>query len=137
MAERICIVEDDESIQDMLKIILQRAGYELHIFPDGKAIMENNYILPDLFLLDKQLPGGIDGLDICRYLKTNNDTREIPAIMVSADPNIEMLSKEAGADGFVEKPFTMALLLKTIKTLIQKTVSFDNVLLVDRLQKQG
>ncbi|SRR6266487_4772057 len=119
MSERICIIEDDESIQDILKIILQNAGYETIIFPDGRAIMENNYTSPDLFLLDKQLPD-FDGLIICEYLKTHELTKNIPVVMMSAYPNIKELALCAGANDFIEKPFAMSLLLKTIKTHLQK-----------------
>src|SRR5436190_13961160 len=104
MAERICIVEDDEGIQDVLKIILTRAGYETDIFPNGNAIVENKYTIPHLFLLDKQL-SGIDGIGICRFLKSHRCTKEIPVVMMSAFPNIEQLSIMAGADDFIEKPF--------------------------------
>jgi DNA-binding response OmpR family regulator len=119
MGQRICIIEDDESIQDILRIILQNAGYETVIFADGHPIMENNYPFPDLFLLDKQLPD-LDGLIICEYLKSNSHTKEIPVVMMSAYPNVKELALCAGANDFIEKPFAMSLLLKTIKTQLQK-----------------
>jgi DNA-binding response OmpR family regulator len=118
MEKRILIVEDDESIQDVLRIILQHAGYEVVSHPDGKAIMLDNFEKPDLFLLDKQL-GGIDGLDICRYLKTNQFTKNIPVVMISANPQIASLSKLAGANGYIEKPFNMSHLLNTIKAQLE------------------
>ena len=119
MAKRICIVEDDEDIQDILKIILQNAGYETVIFPDGLPIMENNYVLPDLFLLDKQLQG-FDGLIICEYLKTDSRAKDIPVVMMSAYPHVKELALCAGANSFIEKPFAMSLLLKTVKMHLQK-----------------
>jgi DNA-binding response OmpR family regulator len=119
MTERIYIVEDDEGIQDILKIILEKAGYQTKIFPGGEAIMANDYDRPDLFLLDKQL-SGVDGLDICKHLKRQEETKELPVIMISANPNIANLAKEAGADDFIEKPFTSAELLGTIETQIKK-----------------
>jgi len=122
MTQRICIVEDDDSIQDVLKIILNRAGYETMIFSNGKAIMEDSFIAPHLFLLDKQVTG-IDGTGICRYLKTNRKTKEIPVIMMSAFPNIEELSIMAGADGFIEKPFHVETLLSMIRKHIQAPVA--------------
>jgi DNA-binding response OmpR family regulator len=139
MTEKICIVEDDGGIQDILKIILEKAGYLTAIFPGGEAIMTNDYERPDVFLLDKQLPG-IDGLDICKHLKSQDETREIPVIMISANPNIAHLARDAGADDFVEKPFTSAELLGTIETQIKKVIankSFDNVFLINSLEDQG
>jgi DNA-binding response OmpR family regulator len=112
-------VEDDESIMDVLKIILRKAGYETICFPTGTAVMQNDFETPDLFLLDKQL-SGIDGLDICRRLKENIRTKNIPVIMISANPQIGPLSLEAGADDYIEKPFTIELLLSTIETYIAK-----------------
>jgi DNA-binding response OmpR family regulator len=114
MEKVICIIEDDEGIQDVLRIILQRAGYVTSIFSDGQGIMENDYDVPDLFLIDKQL-SGMDGLDICRHLKADHSTSSIPVIMMSAYPNIRQLSKESAADDFIEKPFLAQELLSIIK----------------------
>ena len=121
MEQMICIIEDDESIQDVLKIILNRAGYETKIYSDGKAIMQNDYPLPDLFLIDKQLPE-IDGLAICKHLKENASTSRIPVIMMSAFPNAKQLSVLAGADDFIEKPFQLEKLLLKIRNYAVKSV---------------
>jgi DNA-binding response OmpR family regulator len=119
MDKKILIVEDDDSIRDVLEIILKKAGYQTIIYEDGNAVMKGNYPIPDLFLLDKRLPG-MDGLDICRLLKSQEATKEIPVIMISADPQIASLSKQAGADGFIEKPFNLHYLVNTLKTTIEK-----------------
>jgi DNA-binding response OmpR family regulator len=122
MALTICIIEDDEGIQDVLKIILNRAGYETEIFFDGKAIFEDNYTTPNLFLIDKQLSGA-DGLTICRHLKDDRNTRSIPVIMMSAYPNVKEFSVLAGANDYIEKPFKVETLLETIRKHTQKQVS--------------
>src|SRR5438477_3307328 len=114
MDKKILIVEDDDSILDVLKIILSKAGYKINSYSNGKAVMQENYETPDLFLLDKQL-SGTDGLDICRHLKKKNETKGIPVVMISANPQIGPLSFEAGADDYIEKPFTIETLLATIK----------------------
>jgi len=119
MDKKILIVEDDESILDVLKIILRKAGYETISYSNGNAVMEDDYELPDLFLLDKQL-SGIDGLDICRRIKENRNTRNIPVIMISANPQIGPLSLDAGADDYIEKPFSIEGLLNTIKSHLEK-----------------
>ena len=125
MGSKICIIEDDEGIQDVIKIILRRAGYEADIFSDGKAIMENHYLLPDLFLIDKQLPG-TDGLTICRHLKDDRNTKDIPIIMMSAYPNVREFSVVAGADDFIEKPFK----IETLLGIIRKYLSIREEMLV-------
>ena len=122
MEKAICIIEDDEGIQDVLRIILQRAGYGTCIFSDGQAVMENDYNVPDLFLIDKQL-AGMDGLDICRHLKADDSTSSIPVVMMSAYPNLKQLSKESGANDFIEKPFRVQELL----TIIEKNISSETV----------
>ena len=119
MALTICIIEDDEGIQDVLQIILKRAGYETEIFPDGLAILGNNYSIPDLFLIDKQLSGS-DGLTICRHLKEKKETKAIPVVLMSAYPNIREFSILAGANDFIEKPFKVETLLATIRKHIEK-----------------
>jgi DNA-binding response OmpR family regulator len=121
MALTICIIEDDEGIQDVLKIILNRAGYETEIFSDGKAIFEDKYIIPDLFLIDKQL-SGTDGLTICKHLKDDRDTKAIPIIMMSAYPNIKDFSILAGANDCIEKPFKVETLLATIRKHTQEKI---------------
>ena len=122
MGLKICIIEDDEGIQDVLKIILKRAGYETNVFSDGRAFMDSKCAAQDLFLIDKQLPG-VDGLTICKYLKDHLATKAIPVIMMSAYPNTEELSILAGADDFIEKPFTISVLLETLKKYIQPQVT--------------
>ena len=117
MPRKILIVEDDESILDVLRIILNNAGYKTILYSDGRDVMEGRFEIPDLFLLDKQL-SGIDGLDICKHLKENPRTKDIPVIMVSANPHISTLSFEAGADDYIEKPFTIELLLRKVRKQI-------------------
>lgn len=89
------------------------------IFSNGIPLLKNNYEIPDIFLLDKQLAGS-DGLEICRYLKSRDETKSIPVIMISATPGIKEMAKEAGADDFVEKPFIMTNLLNKITAALEK-----------------
>src|SRR5690242_11878464 len=111
---RILVADDDPGIQDIFAIILTKEGYNVEVLPEGTKIMDDQYNLPDLFILDKQMPG-MDGLDICRYLKKQQKTKTIPVIMVSASPDISTLSAEAGADDYMEKPFEMSSLLEKVK----------------------
>jgi DNA-binding response OmpR family regulator len=113
----ILIVEDDDSILDVLRIILNNAGYKTILYSDGRGVISGQFESPDLFLLDKQL-SGLDGLDICKHLKENPRTKDIPIIMVSANPQIATLSIEAGANDYIEKPFTIELLLRKVRKQI-------------------
>jgi CheY-like chemotaxis protein len=114
MQKKILVTEDDPSLQDIFRIILESAGYEIEIRSNGNDILNDQYKMPDLFLLDKQL-SGMDGIDICKHLKKQKKTKHIPVIMISANPGIAELSKSAGADGYIEKPFAKKYLLQVIE----------------------
>lgn len=104
--KHIVIVEDDPDILEPMTIILLSAGYEISGFGDGSSLVEGNYRIPDIFLLDRHLPG-INGLDLCRFLKTQQNTKDIPVIIISASYDIAALAKQAMADGSLPKPFRM------------------------------
>jgi DNA-binding response OmpR family regulator len=118
--KRIFIIEDDESVQKILTLMFEKAGYEIEISADGSSIYKDAQRWPDLFLLDKHIIGR-DGLDICRYLKSNQSTREIPVIMLSATPGIEPLARDAGADDFMEKPFNSSALMLKVKAFLKES----------------
>jgi len=120
MKTKILIADDDPAIRDVFKMIFDRPGYEIEIKEDGKDILKNNYDLPHVFLIDKQL-SGMDGLQICRHLKDNDATKDIPVIMVSASPDIGMLAQQVGADDYIEKPFDLKRLLKMVEKYARPT----------------
>lgn len=68
MKKRILVTEDDLVMQDVYKIIFEKAGYDVDLSCDGNCIFADKFILPDMIILDRHL-SGIDGLDVCRYLK--------------------------------------------------------------------
>jgi len=113
----ILVTDDDPGVQDIYKIILEKAGYNVVVHDSGKAIMENDFDNPNIFLLDKQL-SGIDGIDVCRHLKSQEQTKDIPIIMMSASPGLATSAKNAGADDFLEKPFQLKDLLAMITKYI-------------------
>ena len=117
MKKKVVVVEDDESISDIIQIILEREGYSTINCRDGNAIFNGTVEVPDLYMIDRQLSGA-DGLDICKYLKQNKSTSEVPIIVLSATPGIENIAKNAGADAFIEKPFSKKLLVETIGNII-------------------
>src|SRR5436189_1330315 len=120
MKKKILVADDDSSLRDIFKIILAKAGYDIELKEDANEIFKNNFKIPDLFLIDKLL-SGVDGLQVCRYLKDNPDTCNIPVVMVSASPDIGVSAIKAGADDFVEKPFELSYLLKVIERNIERT----------------
>jgi len=113
----VLITEDDPAILDALDIVFTRRGYKVVTYTNGTEILKNNFTRPDIFLIDRQL-SGVDGLDICRYLKANPDTRSIPVIMFSASPHVFNLAIAAGADNFIEKPFSNKAVLDLVEQYI-------------------
>lgn len=110
----ILVADDDPAILDSLSIMLEDAGYEVITTVDGQTVKEVKDKLPDLILLDIWM-SGMDGRDICRSLKNNSKTKSIPIIMFSANKDTEKIAKEAGADGFIAKPFDMTEMLELVE----------------------
>lgn len=107
------VVEDDPGVQDILTLIFEQVGYDIIMLEYPDKLLDGSAPVPDIYILDKQL-SGIDGLDVCRYLKKQLKTALIPVIVVSASPHIAQLAKDAGADGFLEKPFKQKELLELV-----------------------
>ncbi|MEO6837706.1 MAG: response regulator [Ginsengibacter sp.] len=117
MKKKILITDDDEDVQDIYKIIFEKAGYDVAVYAEAFSVFENKYKRPDLFILDKQLSGQ-DGLQLCAFLKGQVSTKDIPVIIVSATPGIGELALKAGADDFIEKPFQIKDLLQKVEKWI-------------------
>ena len=113
MKKKVLIADDNEGILDALKIMMENAGYSVEAVSDGKQVLKKKETLPDIFLLDARLPG-IDGREICRRLKADERTRNIPVIIISASHELERTSREAGAEDFISKPFSMRELLAKV-----------------------
>lgn len=114
----ILLIDDDAGIRNMLSIVLNRAGYDVQAEPDDTFMNTGDSTFPDLYLIDRQL-GEINGLDICTRLKASALTNKIPVLMLSASTDIDILSVEAGADGFIEKPFSIDYLLHKVAKAVE------------------
>ncbi len=113
---RILAVDDDKDILEVLQFILEDSGYEVDTLSDGKYLFEKiRTHAPDLILLDIML-GNLDGRELCKNVKTVEETHHIPVILVSASHNTTGLMNQDGApNAFVAKPFDINELLDTIK----------------------
>ncbi|MEO6681437.1 MAG: response regulator [Ginsengibacter sp.] len=118
----IYIVDDDANVRDIFKIILKKAGYDLKLFESGTDLLENAGNIPDLFIIDQQLPG-MKGLDICIGLKSNNLTKHVPVIIISATPDLDTAVKLAGADAYLKKPLTKNDLLNAVEKFSKMKVN--------------
>lgn len=111
---KILVVEDDPDILNALNIALGSVGFDVDVLLNGKCILENRFTVPDVVILDKRLPD-VDGLEICRYLKSRPPYETIPVIMISASPKMKEKAIESGATSFLEKPFAMQQLVSAIR----------------------
>jgi len=113
MNKKILIVEDDLAIVDSIQLLLESEGYNVHAITDADKVTSIKDICPDVILLDIWMSGQ-DGRNTAKYLKSQNETKTIPIIMVSASKDIEKSAKDSGADDFIAKPFDMEALLSKI-----------------------
>jgi len=119
---QILIVEDDKDIAGLVAFNVEQAGYVPETVHSGeeaiKKVRENP---PDLIVLDLMLPG-IDGLDVCKLLKSGDKTSNIPILMLTAKGTEEDIVKglETGADDYVTKPFSPKVLIARIKNLLRR-----------------
>ena len=119
MGYKILFADDQEDIRYVTEILLSVAGYEV-ILESNPSFADDldAASLPDLYLLDRHIDGA-DLLQTCYKLKTHARTKHIPVIMVSADPNIKNLYKEALADECIAKPFERYQLTDAIARLLR------------------
>jgi DNA-binding response OmpR family regulator len=117
--KKILIADDDPAILDAISLILSDEGYVVDTTSDGDTPRRIQNELPDLLLLDIWM-SGVDGRDICRYLKSQETTRGIPIVMISAMKDAEKTAIAAGADDFLAKPFDIDDLLQKVKAYLQE-----------------
>ncbi len=112
--KKILVADDDASIVDAIKMILEDEGYDVDTTVDGETVSKMFENQPDLLLLDIWMSGQ-DGRDICKALKAQESTKHIPIIMVSANKDTEEMAKISGAEDFLAKPFELEDLLAKVK----------------------
>ncbi|AGL02949.1 response regulator [Desulfoscipio gibsoniae] len=119
---RILVVDDEKNIVELIKFNLEREGYQVIAAYDGQeAVNEAQSKAPDLIILDVMLPR-MDGLEVCRQLNHDPNTRDIPIIMLSArgDELDKILGLEIGADDYVTKPFSPRELVARVKARLRR-----------------
>ena len=122
MAARVYLVEDDESIRELVLYALASSGYEARGFERADAFWEAcDALAPSLVLLDIMLPGD-DGLAILRRMKESVRTADIPVIMLTARATEydKVRGLDAGADDYVTKPFGVMELLSRVRAVLRR-----------------
>jgi len=138
---KILIVDDEPDIVELVKINLEKNGFDVISSYTGREIFNlfKKFSI-DLVILDLMLPD-IDGLEICKILKSENETKNIPIIMLTAkDTEIDkVLGLELGADDYITKPFSPRELVARVRAVLRRTrkpsdesiLKFDNILKID------
>jgi len=125
--ENILIVDDEEDVLELVRYNLDKNGYSTETATMGEeALTKARAKLPDLVILDLMLPG-IDGLEVCRKLKSDTKTQHIPVIMLTAkgeEADI-VTGLELGADDYVTKPFSPKVLVARVRRILHRTIARD------------
>ncbi len=135
--QQILLIDDERGISDPLSYALRKEGFEVTCSFDGQdGLRRAQSLLPDLILLDLMLPI-VEGLEVCRQLRGDPRTREIPVLMLTArsEEIDEVVGFNMGADDYVTKPFKMKPLVQRVKALLRRPHLKEQS--VDIVSRQG
>ena len=119
---RILVIEDDRDIAELVSRYLEKGGFVVETIPSGReALIAISERPPDLLVLDLMLPQ-MDGLEICRAVRTNAKTNAIPIIMLTAraEESDRIVGLELGADDYIAKPFSPNELVARVRALLRR-----------------
>jgi two-component system, OmpR family, alkaline phosphatase synthesis response regulator PhoP len=130
---KILVVDDEEDIRELIQLNLSHEGFKVLMCETGEQALEKaGSELPDLIILDLMLPG-IDGFEVCKKLKSNMKTENIPVVMLTAkgEETDVVTGLEVGADDYITKPFSGKVLVARVRRLLRKVIatSEDKVVL--------
>ena len=139
MKSTILVIDDEEDIRELIRYNLSKEGYRVECAMSGEEGLEIlKSLIPDMIILDLMLPG-IDGLEVCRQIKSEQNLKQVPVIMVTArgdEPDI-VAGLELGADDYVSKPFSPKVLLARVKSVFRRgrgaSIDADEILTQDGL----
>lgn len=120
--EQILVIDDDDDILELIKYNLNKEGYRVECVKTGEEGLKIAEMrLPHLIILDLMLPN-IDGLEVCRRLRANSKTLNIPVIMLTAkgEETDIVAGLELGADDYIAKPFSPKILVARIRVILRR-----------------
>ncbi len=126
--KKILIVEDEPDIAQLVKLYLEKEGFHTNIATSGvEALKLIKSDRPDLLILDLMLPE-IDGIEVCKKIRTTPDTALLPIIMLTAkaEESDTIIGLELGADDYVTKPFSPKALVARVKALFRRLERTDD-----------
>lgn len=125
MKKRVLLAEDEPNIVESLRFLLARAGFDITVCDTGKAALQTATATPpDVMILDVMLPE-MDGFEVLRHLRANQQSQEIPVLMLTAKGQREDRERalETGADLFITKPFANAEVIAAVETLAARAAA--------------
>ena len=125
----ILVVDDEDDIRDLLSYHLTKCGFKVITANNGKNALKCLYPLPDLMLVDIMMPE-MNGLELCKTIRTDSETKNIPIIFLSArDSEIdEIYGLDSGADDYLIKPISLKILESRIQAILRRTITNLNIL---------
>ena len=118
----IMVVDDSQTVRNIMALILNRAGYRsVRVASAMEALHTLTELIPDLIFLDVTLPG-MDGLDICKIIKENPRTKQVPVVMLSGNGEVfdKVMGRLAGASDYITKPFEPESIINCIKSFCEQ-----------------
>ncbi|ARJ49985.1 response regulator transcription factor [Staphylococcus lutrae] len=126
MAQRVLVVDDEQSIVTLLKYNLEQSGYVVEVAQDGEeALQKEKETKPDLIVLDVMLPKK-DGIEVCKTIRS--DKNQVPILMLTAkdDEFDRVLGLELGADDYMTKPFSPREVVARVKAILRRASLVDS-----------
>ncbi len=145
MSKSIAIVDDEKDLVELLSVNLKKSNFKTAGFYDAASFLDSlKKHIPDLVLLDLMLPD-IDGIEVCKTLRSNDEYKNIPIIILTAkqDETDKIIGLEIGADDYMTKPFSPRELVARVKALLRrssfsekepeerKVISIDDLIFID------
>jgi DNA-binding response OmpR family regulator len=123
MADRILVVEDEALVQDMIRLNLEHAGYQVDGASSAEEALQILALRPvDLLVLDRMLPG-MEGVELARRLRNQGNGTPILLLTARADTQSKVEGLDAGADDYLAKPFAMPELIARVRALLRRQTS--------------
>jgi two-component system alkaline phosphatase synthesis response regulator PhoP len=122
----ILVIDDEEDLIELVRYNLNKEGFEVIGAGDGESgLRQARQNKPDVIIIDLMLPG-MDGLEVCRLLRSGDETAHIPLVMLTAkgSESDRVVGLELGADDYITKPFSPRELAARIKALLRRTRGF-------------
>ncbi|MBV9690311.1 MAG: response regulator transcription factor [Ktedonobacteraceae bacterium] len=119
---KVLVIDDENNIVEFIRLGLRYEGFQVESASDGEqGVIAAQRLNPDLVILDLMM-SGIDGLEVCRRLRANPTTRDLPILMLTAKDEVQdrITGLDAGADDYLTKPFDFDELLARIRAILRR-----------------